>query len=267
MRAFLFAATSALSLCFASFACAQDGPPVPASAAAPAEWRLDVGGGVYTHPEYPGSDEYIAGVVPAFALSYGDILTIRPGDGARLRVLHDGDSGLEAGLTGNVRFGREESDDRRLRGLGDIDDAIEGGGYVAYKTGDWSFSASAVTALNDSYDGVIGEFGATWTGVTPIGLLSVGPRLRVVSDGVNESYYGIDAQQSLRSGRAQYHPSGGLQSAGVSAGLLIPLSDRFTVGGLASYERLLGDAADSPIAREGSENQLFAGVFLGYRLF
>lgn len=265
MRLPLLLAASLAALSAASVAAAQSGPPVPVAPEGEAEWRVDVGAGVLSRPDYSGSDDYETSVLPAFAVSYGDVFTVRPGDGARLRAFKAGE--FEAGLTANVRFGRDEGDNPTLAGLGDIDTAVEGGGYVAWRSGPWSVSASAVTALGDSYDGVIGEVGATWTGVTPVGLLSVGPRVRFVSDDVNQTYYGIDAQQAARSGRAVFTPEGGLQAAGVSAGLIVPLSDRFSVGALANYERLLGDAADSPIVREGSRDQVTAGVFLAYRLF
>lgn len=265
MRPPLLIAASALALSAASAAVAQSGPPVPVSPEAPSEWRVDVGAGVLARPDYSGSDDYETSLLPAFAVSYGDVFTIRPGDGARLRAFKAGE--FEGGLGANVRFGRDESDNPALRGLGDVDTALEGGGYVAWRSGPWSVSASAVTALTDGYDGVIGEVGATWTGVTPVGLLSVGPRLRFVTDDVNQTYYGIDAAQAARSGRAVYTPGGGLQGAGVGAGLLIPLGERLTLGALANYDRLLGDAADSPIVREGSRDQVTAGVFIGYRLF
>ena len=52
---------------------------------------------------------------------------------------------------------------------------------------------------------------------------------------------------------------------GVASGLSYQFSDRFGMFGFARYERLIGDAAKSPIVRElGSRDQLSGGLGLSY---
>ena len=50
-----------------------------------------------------------------------------------------------------------------------------------------------------------------------------------------------------------------------TSGLSYQFNDRFGLFGYARYERLVGDAAKSPIVRElGSRNQLSGGLGLSY---
>jgi MipA family protein len=51
----------------------------------------------------------------------------------------------------------------------------------------------------------------------------------------------------------------------MTSGLTYQLSSRWGLFGFARYERLVGDAAKSPIVRQlGSRNQLSGGIGLNY---
>lgn len=80
--------------------------------------------------------------------------------------------------------------------------------------------------------------------------------------------FGIDAAGAAASGLAAHDPDGGLASIGGSVLATHSLSGRRTgwaLFGVASYKRLQGDIAASPIVRDtGSPNQLFASVGVGY---
>ena len=56
-----------------------------------------------------------------------------------------------------------------------------------------------------------------------------------------------------------------MHALAVASGLSTQFNDRFGMFGYARYERLVGDAAKSPIVREfGSRNQFSAGAGLNY---
>lgn len=81
-------------------------------------------------------------------------------------------------------------------------------------------------------------------------------------------YFGIDGTGSAASGLDPWNPGGGLASIGGNVLATYSLSGRRTgwsLFGIASYKRLQGDVAASPIVRDtGSPNQLFGSVGLGY---
>jgi outer membrane scaffolding protein for murein synthesis (MipA/OmpV family) len=93
-------------------------------------------------------------------------------------------------------------------------------------------------------------------------LVTVGPRVRVNDDDYADAYFGITPAVAaatgfrLRSGRRR--PGGR-----VVAGVTHQLTRSFGVYGYAGYDRLVGDAADSPIVQNfGSEDQFSAGLAL-----
>ena len=69
-----------------------------------------------------------------------------------------------------------------------------------------------------------------------------------------------------RSGLDTYDAHSGFKNVGVSASLTYALTPHWSLTGLASYERLLGDAADSPVVDDrGSENQVVGAALVNYR--
>ena len=70
---------------------------------------------------------------------------------------------------------------------------------------------------------------------------------------------------AVTSGLPAYDPNGGIQAYGATATFLTQLSPRWGIYTYARYDRLVGEAADSPIVRQlGSRDQLSGGVALSY---
>jgi outer membrane protein len=62
-----------------------------------------------------------------------------------------------------------------------------------------------------------------------------------------------------------YRPGGGIHAVALASGLSYQFNPRFGMFGFARYERLVGDAAKSPIVRQfGSRDQFSAGLGLSY---
>jgi MipA family protein len=85
-------------------------------------------------------------------------------------------------------------------------------------------------------------------------------------DDYMSSYFGIDAADAARSGLDQYSADEGFKDVSFGGALTYVFWERWSVSGLASYTRLIGDAADSPLVDDvGNENQVFAGALINYR--
>jgi len=96
-------------------------------------------------------------------------------------------------------------------------------------------------------------------------VISIGPRVYLADEEYMESYFGVTPAESARTGIAAYQPEGGVRAVGAMFGIIHQLSRSFGVYAYAGYDRLVGDAADSPIVRLfGSENQFSGGVTLYY---
>lgn len=96
-------------------------------------------------------------------------------------------------------------------------------------------------------------------------LFSIGPRVTFGDDRYHRAYFGVTPAAAASSGLAPYNPKGGVQSVGVAAGYLRQLSKRWGVALYGRYDRLVGDAADSPVTHElGTRSQPSAGIALSY---
>ena len=96
-------------------------------------------------------------------------------------------------------------------------------------------------------------------------LFSVGPRVTLGDAKYTRAYFGVTPAAAAASGLPAFDPGGGVQSVGVTAGYLRQLSRRWGIGVYGRYDRLVGDAADSPVTRQlGSRSQPSVGVALSY---
>jgi outer membrane protein len=72
---------------------------------------------------------------------------------------------------------------------------------------------------------------------------------------------------AARTGLDAFAPGGGIQSVGVTAGTLYQIDAKWGVAAFARYDRLVGDAAESPVTRAfGTRSQPSAGIALS-RIF
>lgn len=220
-------------------------------------------GGARTAPAYPGSDDMDAKPTAEARLDYirfpngfdvrsGDALGYRPGLGVR----------------SSVRYIRPRNASRHeeIRGLDNLPRTIEAGLGLGYEQRSYRVFADLRYGVIGAHSWV-GEAGADAIAYPMSGLtLSAGPRLGFSSDRFAETYFGIDPDAAARSGKPEFDASGGLTSAGVTVTARYLLNERWGVEGQASWDRLLSDAADSPITRAGSEDQYSLSLGLTRRI-
>ncbi len=94
-------------------------------------------------------------------------------------------------------------------------------------------------------------------------ILTAGPRLRWGSGKYNRAYFGVAAPGA--GGFAAYEPGSGFYAMGATAGVRVPIGGKFGLYGYAGYDRLIGNASESPIVRAGKADQFSAGLSLTYR--
>ena len=248
----------------------------PAVAAASREWTLTVGGYVMAQPEFFGSDDYEFAFQPIISISRADKLS-------RFTSFNDNpsialfDTGIfEAGIVGKLDWERDSSDNRALKGLDDVDFAVELGGYAQWYPVDWLRLRGELRYGFGGFDGLVADLAADaiyrsdfWGGTT----WSAGPRMTLTSDGFVDAYFGISDEESIAAishGNfyAPYDPGGGIYSVGVGAQIQKDFGNGFRGSVFGEYRYLTGDAADSPIViQNGDRNQFQTGVSLSYTFF
>lgn len=235
------------------------------------DWSIQLAAGASYQPEYEGSDEYKVSFLPMVAISYRDLIFLRgPMLGVNVFTWQGSrpNDKLQVGPLVRYQFGRDEDDSDDLRGMGDIDASVEVGGFVTYGTGPWSAGFTMFRDVGDSYDGMTAKLSAG-------NQLPLGPRLMLRSeifttwadDNYTETFFGVTAAQSARSGMRQYDPDGGFKDVGLSFDLNYTLTENWGLSGRLGYKRLLGEAADSPLVEDrGSADQVTTGLLLKYNL-
>lgn len=242
----------------------EDMPTLPT-----AGWHGSIGIGVATMPEYEGAKDSKTRAVPNINLYYGDSLFFtRMTAGANL-LRHTTEQGvaITAGPLLGLRHGRDQDDHAALNGLGDIDRALDAGGFFRLRKQGWQASIDVRQNIIDTDQGATVNFRAGYS-------MPLSPKLRLhtnldtswASSDYMKTFYGIDATQSAQSGLAQYDAGSGFKHVG--ANLIADYSINREWAGYASlrYKRLVGNAADSPIvANFGDRDQVSAGIGIKYR--
>lgn len=184
---------------------------------------------------------------------------------------------IEFGPVAGVRFNRTgDVGNDRVAELGELDAAVELGarGSVGLR-GVFNRADKIALAVTGVWDVAGAHRSHVLTPSLEYSTLA-GPRtfLRMalatefVGEGYADYYFAIDAAGSAASGLPAYDPDGGLASLGGNLLATYSLSGRRTgwaLFGIASYKRLQGDIAASPIVQDtGSPDQFFASIGVGY---
>lgn len=215
-------------------------------------------------PKYPGAKDL--SITPYFDLS-------REREGTEF-TFEAGDESFGAPLVnaGNVAFGPSLGfiGKRTAADVGanlpNVSFTIEAGGFAQVSL------TPAVRVRVEGRKGLSGHKG--WVGEVSADyvaregddwLFSIGPRVTLGDAKYTRAYFGVTPTAALSSGLPAFDADGGVQSVGVAAGYLRQLNKRWGLAAYARYDRLVGDAADSPVTRtRGSRSQPSVGLALSY---
>lgn len=116
------------------------------------------------------------------------------------------------------------------------------------------------------HDGLLGDLSADFVVRNDNSyVFSIGPRARWADNDYHDAYYGVTPAVALAAGVPTFDAASGFYAIGAAAGLTVMLGERWGIEAQAGYDRLINDAADSPITRAfGSRNQYSAGLGLFY---
>lgn len=236
----------------------------------PGEFHIDdvearVGAGAGIVPDFLGASGHEFRVLPLFDFNYRDIVRIT---GNTLRISAYQTENFRTGFLGAWRSGRDESNSPALAGLGDIDRAVELGGFAEWRRDQLIVRGRFGIDAAGGHEGLMAELQAEhgiWR--------SQGDRLAILggvatnwaSGNYMRRYFGISAAQAQTSGLPVFQAKAGFRDVSARVIGRYRLTEDWTLLGLARFMRLTGDAARSPLVRQrGSANQFLSGVGLTY---
>jgi outer membrane protein len=266
-RIVISVACLALTASFSSLVCGFEGPP-PAK-----DWTLTLGFAPVYSPAFLGSKDYALSVYPDIRLNYQDKLFFSVRDGLGYNVINT--PNWKVGPLVKIRFGRREEqggspflvagNSDGLKGLGDIETSGEAGGFAQYTYAQIRSRVELRQSFG-GYDSFVGDLNVNYfKRLGPLNF-SIGPRLSFAGDDYVNTFFGISASQSQRSGLAQHQGEAGLVSYGIGGSAVMPITAKLAVTLFAGYDRLDSDIAQSPLIQErGDANQASVGLAFGYR--
>ncbi|MEH2493454.1 MipA/OmpV family protein [Bradyrhizobium sp. AZCC 2230] len=229
-------------------------------------WTVMVGVGGEYKPDFEGANRSMFSPVPIFAIRRaGTTDQFRgPRDSASIALIDFGD--LRAGPAAKFVSSRKASSYSELTGLGDVGTTVELGGFVEYYPVDWFRTRGELRQGIGGHHGAVADLSADF--IVPIIqrlTLSAGPRFTWESTKATTPYFGIDAAQALATGQPAFDAKGGAHSYGLGAQVSYRIDPKWEVHAYVEYERLLGDAANSPLVTlRGSPNQTTVGIGASY---
>ena len=238
--------------------------PSPARAQDSKDYRVRVGLGAQLRPEFKGADD--SEIAPLWdvdiARGTDPFRFEAPGDSFGIRLI----SGkmFAAGPAANIEGSRKNSDVGAP--VGKVPTTLEAGAFAEFHPSDSLRFRSELLKGIGGHEGLVGTVGADYISRDEDRyVLSVGPRLLFSDSRYQRAFFGVNAEAAAATGLPLYRPGGGLHAVALISGLSTQFNPRFGLFGFARYERLVGDAAKSPIVREfGSRNQLSGGLGLSY---
>ncbi|MGO9172985.1 MAG: MipA/OmpV family protein [Rhodomicrobium sp.] len=230
-------------------------------------WIVTLGGYAGAQPEYPGAK--------TSAFAFRPIIDIRqegskewltlPNDAFSLTLYQA--ANFRIGAAGDYLLNRDHRNDSALRGLNDINYTGELGGFAEYYPAPFLRTRLELLQGISGADGLAANLMADFIyAPDPRWLFTAGPRLQFVNTQYESTFFSVTSGEALASGLSTYHASGGLNSAGIDATARYNVSDRLSLRAFAEWDRLVGDAADSPIVKvRGSEDQFQFGIGAAYK--
>jgi MipA family protein len=226
--------------------------------------RTRVALGVQLVPSFPGSDKFSLRPLIDVARRRGEAEYEfeAPDESFGFSILRSGgfSVGPAIAIEGS-RTAKEVGADLPKVGL-----TVEVGGFARYTFSKNVRVFGEVRKGLGGHEGLISTVGADY--VSRKGnewLLSLGPRITFADKRYHRAYLSVLPKDASNSGLAAYSAGGGISAVGAAAGYIKQLTPRWGIYSYAKYDRLVGDAAASPIVRRfGSKDQISGGVALTY---
>ena len=230
----------------------------PAASQATSPYSLTLGLGVARLPEYEGSDQFDARALPFINYRSGRFFAgTLSGVGYNL----SNTPSFEFGPVLSYRFGRDESDSPRLRGLGDIDAGADVGAYLRWNAQPFTLGARLERGVGGDAKGTSLRLDAGYAlAINRSNVLRFDAAVDWADADVMQGFFGISAPQSLRSGLPAYTASSGIRRYGVSAAWAHNITPNWISTVRVGVYRLGSEAAGSPLTLKRSSGLVSAGL-------
>jgi outer membrane scaffolding protein for murein synthesis (MipA/OmpV family) len=222
--------------------------------------QFTVGSGLAYVPEYEGSEDYKVSALPVINYRNGRFFAgALGGIGYDLSNKED----LSFGPVLSYQFGRDESDNDQLEGLGDIDPSVTLGAFGRWNLQPFSLNSTVKHSLGGDANGAQIKLGAGYAlPLSAKDIVNFEASIDWADQEVMEAYFGVSPEQSSRSGLGEYEVSSGIRRYGIGASWTHIYTPKMFSTLNAGVYQLGSEAADSPITT--SRTGGLVGASVGY---
>lgn len=231
-------------------------------------WRYSLGLGLFEMPKYLGASSTRFQPAPIVSVGYGRFFFGSVADanvplGLGAWLYRDNHFRLGVALSYDFVKPREQSDGYRVSGLPDIDRTAHATLFASYNL-DWFSVVGAVSQdVAGKHEGATASLDLLGK-YSPVSRLTLtaGPGVTWGSAQYNQTFFGVNAADSARSGLPTYTPGSGLATVRITAGASYLLNRHWSLGARFVASRLPGSVGDSPVVEK--KTQITYGVIANY---
>jgi MipA family protein len=226
------------------------------------DWKVTLGVGILTAPEYFGSKKMMIQPLPIIDISWKNRVFINSLEGAGVYIINDETSGLSVSASVVPNITRDSKTiEARLRGLGDIKFAAQARLSASYTLLDF-FKVSA--SIGKDLGGTKGfQATAGISAMMPLNdklAIGAGVSTRYFDLKTAQGLFGVTPIQSANTGFAVYTPKAGLDSVTLSLNGTYALSSHINMIMFLSAEQRLGSSKRSPIIQRKTDPAAAIGL-------
>jgi outer membrane scaffolding protein for murein synthesis (MipA/OmpV family) len=230
-------------------------------------WIITIGGVAEFSPKFEGAKGSTFEGLPKLSWRHvGEAAEFSsPEDGLGIALFST--ERFKIGPVASYSHGRSPGDDPALAGLRVIPWSIEAGMFVEF----WPVIDHLRTRAElrqgfNGRQGFVWDLSADWVEKFNRITLSGGPRMLFADKAFMNTNFGITPAEAAANGSVTaFNPASGLESVGAGMALKYDWSDIWATTAFVEYDRLVSDAAHSPIVQVlGDKNQFTVGIELAY---
>jgi MipA family protein len=236
-----------------------------------------VGLGIAIMPDYIGSDDYKAVPLPIvkYTFSGSERYIKLAGPELSFNVLNH--PNFQLGPLVRYYGSRDNDiDDDVVKKMKEIGSGLSAGAFLSYEIkgvdprNRINFTFKFLTDISSQYSGYFMDLDATyWRKVAERWDVFVGAGTTYADRNYMDTYFGVNSTNrgsATISELPSFAAESGMRDLRTQAGGIWYFDANWLFGALIRYQRLLSDAADSPVVDgRGDSNQMALGVFAGYR--
>lgn len=223
------------------------------------DWCIRIGAlGIYK-PAYEGSDDYQLRGFPFIDITWRDTFFLNAHKGLGAYVWNRNECKL--GLAIGYIFGRDEDDSSDLQGLGDIDSGATANVLFEWAIGDVALEARYEQQITGQDTGFQVHLGLGYDlRIAEKTTLQSSIKTTYASPDYMEAYFSVSPSQSTRSGILVDDAASGFKSFGFQIMAIYRLDQHWGIHAGAGYDRLIGEAADSPVVKDENQYRVSIGL-------